>query len=105
MPTSAPADGPVVILLHGWPYDIDSYADVAPRLAAKGYRVIVPYLRGHGQTRFLSDTTVRNGQQSALAVDAIAMMDALGIEKAVFGGYDWGARDRQHRRCALAGAG
>ena len=81
-----------VILLHGWPYDIHSYADVAPLLAAAGYRVIVPYLRGFGATRFLSDETLRNGQQSALAVDTIALMDALGIEKAILGGFDWGAR-------------
>lgn len=89
---SGPSNGPVVILLHGWPYDIDSYAEVAPLLAAKGYRVIVPYLRGHGQTRFLSDRTPRNAQQSVLATDVVAMMDALGIEKAILGGYDWGAR-------------
>ena len=87
-----PAEGPAVILLHGWPYDIDSYADVASLLAAKGYRVIVPYLRGYGLTRFLSDTTVRNGQQSVLAIDVIALMDALKVEKAILGGYDWGAR-------------
>lgn len=87
-----PADGPPVILLHGWPYSIHSYADVAAILAGKGYRVIVPYLRGHGTTRFLSDTTFRNGQQAALGVDLIDFMDALGIEKAVLGGYDWGAR-------------
>jgi pimeloyl-ACP methyl ester carboxylesterase len=87
-----PANGPVVILLHGWPYDIHSYADVAPLLADAGYRVIVPYLRGHGTTRFLSEATVRNGQPSAVASDTIAMMDALKIEKAVLAGYDWGAR-------------
>jgi pimeloyl-ACP methyl ester carboxylesterase len=87
-----PADGRPVILLHGWPYDIHSYADVAPLLAAKGYRVIVPYLRGYGTTRFLSGETFRNGQQSAVAVDTIALMDALGIEKAIVGGFDWGAR-------------
>lgn len=87
-----PANGKVVILLHGWPYDIHSYADVAPLLAAKGYRVIVPYLRGHGTTRFLSDTTFRNGQQAAVALDIIALMDALKIDKAILGGYDWGAR-------------
>ena len=89
---AGPADGPAVLLLHGWPYDIHSYADVAPLLASAGYRVIVPYLRGYGATRFLSGDTVRNGQPSALAADAIALMDALGIEKAVFGGFDWGAR-------------
>lgn len=87
-----PASGPVVILLHGWPYDIHSYADVAPRLASAGYRVIVPYLRGYGTTRFLSGDAARNGQQSVLAVDVIALMDALGIQKAVLGGFDWGAR-------------
>ena len=87
-----PADGPPVLLLHGWPYDIYSYVDVAPLLAAQGYRVIVPYLRGYGSTRFLSADTPRNGQQAALAVDAIAFMDALKIEKAIVAGYDWGAR-------------
>jgi pimeloyl-ACP methyl ester carboxylesterase len=87
-----PADGPAVILLHGWPYDIHSYVDVAPLLAAKGYRVIVPYLRGYGTTRFLSSDTLRNGQQSALAVDGIALMNALRIEKAIIAGFDWGAR-------------
>lgn len=89
---AGPADGPVVILLHGWPYDIHSYVDVVPLLTARGYRVIVPHLRGYGSTRFLSDAAPRNGQQSALAVDVIALMDALKIEKAVLGGYDWGAR-------------
>ena len=89
---AGPDKGPVVILLHGWPYDIHSYVDVAPLLAAKGYRVIVPYLRGYGTTRFLSDKTFRNGQQSVLAVDIIAFMDALKIEKAVIAGFDWGAR-------------
>lgn len=87
-----PPTGPVVILLHGWPYDIHSYAEVAPILAASGYRVIVPYLRGYGTTRFLSNKTVRNGQQSVVAVDVIALMDKLGIRQAVFGGFDWGAR-------------
>jgi len=87
-----PANGPVVLLLHGWPYDIYSYVDVAPLLAAAGCRVIVPFARGYGTTRFLSDTTVRNGQPAALASDVIAFMDALKIEKAVIGGYDWGAR-------------
>jgi pimeloyl-ACP methyl ester carboxylesterase len=85
-------DGPVVILLHGWPYDIHSYVDVAPLLASAGYRVIVPYLRGYGTTRFLSSETVRNGQPSAIAVDTIAFMDALKIEKATLAGFDWGAR-------------
>ena len=87
-----PADGPVVLLLHGWPYDIHSYVDVAPMLAAEGYRVIVPYLRGFGSTRFLSDTTFRNGQQAALALDVIALMDALKIPKAIIGGSSTQAR-------------
>lgn len=87
-----PADGPAVVLLHGWPYDIHSYVDVAPLLAAKGYRVIVPYLRGYGTTSFLSSTTMRNAQQSAVALDMIALMDALKIQKAIFAGFDWGAR-------------
>jgi pimeloyl-ACP methyl ester carboxylesterase len=85
-------DRPAVILLHGWPYDIHSYLDVAPLLASAGYRVIVPYFRGYGTTRFLSGETVRNGQQAALAADTIALMDALGIQKAIVAGYDWGAR-------------
>lgn len=89
---AGPPSGPAVVLLHGWPYDIHSYIDVAPLLAAHGYRIIVPYLRGYGSTRFLSDETPRNGQQSALAVDAIALMDALGIDEAVIAGFDWGAR-------------
>lgn len=89
---TGPSDGKPVILLHGWPYDINSYAEVAPLLAAKGYHVIVPYLRGYGSTRFLDDKTVRNGQQAALAVDVIALMDALHIQKATIGGFDWGAR-------------
>ncbi|MER9237048.1 alpha/beta hydrolase [Mesorhizobium sp. M0622] len=87
-----PAGGPPVILLHGWPYDIHTYVDVAPLLAAKGHRVIVPYLRGNGTTRFLSEETMRNGQQSAIAADIVALMDALGVEKATIGGCDWGAR-------------
>lgn len=87
-----PSDGEVVILLHGWPYAIDSFADVAPLLASAGYRVIVPYLRGHGTTRFLSGESFRNGQPSAVALDTVAMMDALKIEKAILAGYDWGAR-------------
>ena len=87
-----PADGPPVILLHGWPYDIYSYVDVAPLLAAAGYRVIVPYLRGYGTTRFLSSETVRNGQKAVVAVDIIALLDALKIKQAIFAGYDWGAR-------------
>lgn len=87
-----PADAPVAILLHGWPYDIHSFAEVAPLLRAAGYRVIVPYLRGYGTTQFLSADTPRNGQQAAVAVDAIALMDALRIERAVVAGFDWGAR-------------
>jgi pimeloyl-ACP methyl ester carboxylesterase len=87
-----PASGPPVILLHGWPYDIYSFAEATPLLASKGYHVIVPYLRGYGPTRFLSDQTCRNGQPSALAVDIIALMDALKMQKAVIGGFDWGAR-------------
>jgi pimeloyl-ACP methyl ester carboxylesterase len=87
-----PADGPVVVLLHGWPYDVHSFADVTPALASAGYRVIVPFLRGYGTTRFLSGDTLRNGQQAALAVDVIALMDALSIERAILGGFDWGGR-------------
>ncbi|HEY8976346.1 MAG TPA: alpha/beta hydrolase [Burkholderiaceae bacterium] len=87
-----PSDGRVVILLHGWPYDIHSFADVAPRLVAAGFRVIVPHLRGHGSTRFLSPATLRNGQQAAVALDIVALMDALDIRKATFGAFDWGAR-------------
>jgi pimeloyl-ACP methyl ester carboxylesterase len=89
---AGPADGKPVLLLHGWPYDIHSFVDVAPLLAAHGYRVIVPHLRGHGTTRFLSDATFRNGQQAAVAQDIIALMDALKIDKAILAGYDWGAR-------------
>jgi pimeloyl-ACP methyl ester carboxylesterase len=89
---AGPSGGPAVLLLHGWPYDIHTYVDVAPLLASRGYRVIVPFLRGYGTTRFLSSDTFRNGQQSALAVDVIALMDALKIEKAILGGCDWGAR-------------
>jgi pimeloyl-ACP methyl ester carboxylesterase len=87
-----PADGPPVILLQGWPYDIFSYVDVAPLLASKGYRVIVPFLRGFGSTRFLANDTVRNGQQSVIALDIITLMDALKIDKAILGGFDWGGR-------------
>jgi pimeloyl-ACP methyl ester carboxylesterase len=87
-----PANGSPVILLHGWPYDIHSFADVAPLLTIKGYRVIIPYLRGFGTTSFLSDETFRNGQPSALALDVIALMDALRINKAILAGFDWGAR-------------
>jgi pimeloyl-ACP methyl ester carboxylesterase len=87
-----PAKGQVVILLHGWPYDVNSYADVAPLLAAKGYRVLIPSARGFGDTRFLSSDTARNGQPAALATDVIDFMDALKVDKAVLAGYDWGAR-------------
>jgi pimeloyl-ACP methyl ester carboxylesterase len=89
---AGPADGPAVVLLHGWPYDIHSYVEVAPLLAAHGYRVIVPYLRGYGSTTFLSSSTVRNAQQSAVGLDIIALMDALKIQKATIAGFDWGAR-------------
>lgn len=89
---TGPVDGAAVILLHGWPYDIHSFVAVAPLLAAKGYRVIVPYLRGYGTTRFLSNETMRNGQQSVVAVDIIALMDALEIKKPILAGFDWGAR-------------
>jgi pimeloyl-ACP methyl ester carboxylesterase len=89
---AGPPDGPVVLLLHGWPYDVHSFADVTPLLASAGYRVIVPYLRGYGTTRFISEATLRNGQQSVLAVDVIAFMDALGVGEAIIGGFDWGAR-------------
>ena len=89
---AGPGDGRAVILLHGWPYDINSFAEVTPLLVAKGYRVIVPHLRGYGSTRFLSSETPRNGQQAALALDVIALMDALKIRQAVIGGFDWGAR-------------
>ena len=86
------ADGPAVMLLHGWPYDIYSFADATPLLASAGYRVIVPFVRGYGTTRFLSDDTPRNGQQAALAADVTALMDALHIDKAILAGFDWGAR-------------
>ena len=89
---AGPAQGPPVLLLHGWPYDIHSFAEVAPELAAAGYRVIVPFVRGYGTTRFRSDDTPRNGQQAVLAVDVIALMDALGIDQAILAGFDWGAR-------------
>ncbi|MDN7676197.1 alpha/beta hydrolase [Burkholderia oklahomensis] len=89
---AGPKDGPVVILLHGWPYDIHSFVEVAPLLASAGYRVVVPYLRGYGSTRFLSADTPRNGQQAVIAADVVALMDALKIDQAVFGGFDWGAR-------------
>jgi pimeloyl-ACP methyl ester carboxylesterase len=89
---AGPPDGPAVVLLHGWPYDIHSYVAVAPLLAKEGYRAIVPYLRGYGTTRFLSGETFRNGQQSVLALDTITLMDALGVERAILAGFDWGAR-------------
>lgn len=89
---AGPANGAPVILIHGWPYDIHSFEEVTPLLVAKGYRVIMPYLRGSGTTRFLSEDTMRNGQQSAFAADMIALMDALKIDKATIGGFDWGAR-------------
>ncbi|HEV7419791.1 MAG TPA: alpha/beta hydrolase [Mycobacterium sp.] len=89
---AGPADGKPVILLHGWPYDVHAYADVSAILAGQGFRVIVPYLRGFGSTRFLSDDTFRNGQQAAVAQDAVALMDALNIPSAVLAGYDWGGR-------------
>src|SRR5256885_2741409 len=85
------SSGPTVILLHGWPYDIHAFADVSPRLAAAGHRVIIPYLRGYGSTSFLSSETFRNGQPSALALDAIALMDALRIQTPIIAGFDWGA--------------
>lgn len=89
---AGPANGPVVVLLHGWPYDIHTYVDVAPLLASAGYRVLVPFLRGYGTTTFLSDKTPRNGQQAAIATDIVAFMDALKVERATIGGCDWGAR-------------
>jgi pimeloyl-ACP methyl ester carboxylesterase len=89
---AGPPDSPAVVLLHGWPYDIHSFAAVTPLLTSAGYRVIVPYLRGYGTTRFLSDATLRNGQQSVLGIDVVALMDALGIDRAIIGGFDWGAR-------------
>src|SRR3954452_18883897 len=89
---AGPADGPAVILLHGWPYDMHSYVGVAPLLAAQGFRVLVPYVRGYGATRCRWDETLRSGQPSVLAVDTIALMDALDIDQAVLGGFDWGAR-------------
>ena len=101
---AGPVDGPAVILLHGWPYDIHSYVEVAPLLAAAGYRVIVPYLRGYGTTRFLSAETVRNGQQSVFAVDTIALLDALGIEQGDRRRLRLGSAHGQHLGSALAGA-
>jgi pimeloyl-ACP methyl ester carboxylesterase len=87
-----PATGPPVLLLHGYPYDVHSYVDVAPRLAALGYRVVVPYLRGHGPTRFRDDWTARSGQQAALGADVLGLLDALDLPEAVLAGYDWGGR-------------
>jgi pimeloyl-ACP methyl ester carboxylesterase len=89
---AGPANGPAVVLLHGWPYDIHSYVDVVPLLSSAGCRVVVPYLRGYGTTRFLSEKTFRNGERAALALDFVALMDALGIESAILAGFDWGAR-------------
>jgi alpha/beta hydrolase fold len=100
---AGPTNGHAVVLLHGWPYDIHSYVDVAPLLASAGYRVIVPYLRGHGTTRFLSSETFRNAQQAVVALDIIALMDALKIERAIIAGYDWSA-DGRHHRCPVAAA-
>lgn len=87
-----PEDGPTALLLHGWPYSIESYVEVAPMLAARGCRVIVPHLRGHGTTRFLESATPRSGQQGAIGADVIALMDAMGVKRAVLAGYDWGGR-------------
>jgi pimeloyl-ACP methyl ester carboxylesterase len=89
---AGPADGPAVVLLHGWPYDVYSFAEVTPILAAAGFRVVVPYLRGYGPTRFLSARTLRNGEQAVLAYDCVSLMDALNVERAVIAGFDWGAR-------------
>src|SRR3954468_16294763 len=89
---AGPAEGPAVVLLHGWPYDIHSYEEATPLLTAAGYRVLVPHLRGDGTTRFRSDQALRNGEQAALAVDVIAFMDALEVDRAVVAGFDWGAR-------------
>jgi pimeloyl-ACP methyl ester carboxylesterase len=102
---AGPANGPVVILLHGWPYDIYSFVDVAPLLAAAGYRVIVPYVRGYGTTRFLSPDAIRNGQQAAVAVDLIDLMDALRIDSAVLAGFDWGARWPQRCKALVSVSG
>ena len=103
---AGPAGGPAIMLLHGWPYDIHSFADVTPLLVSAGYRVIVPFVRGYGTTRFLSDDTPRNGQQAALAADVIALMDALGIDTAILAGFDWGrGRPTSWRRCGRTAAG
>src|ERR1700712_1059294 len=96
---AGPAGGPVVMLMHGFPYDIHSYVDVAPQLASKGCRVIVPYLRGYGPTRFRDHATPRSGEQAALGPDLIALLDALAVPRAIFAGYDWGGR------AACVGAG
>ena len=104
---AGPADGPAVMLMHGFPYDIHSYVDVAPQLAAQGCRVIVPYLRGYGPTRFRDSATPRSGEQAAVGADMMALMDALGIRRAVFAGYDWGAARpalaRRYGRSAASG--
>ena len=101
-----PADGPAVLFLHGWPYDIHSFAEVTPALAAAGYRVIVPFVRGYGTTRFPSDDTPRNGQQAVRRHGLIALMDALGIEKAILAGFDWArGRPTSSRRCGRTAAG
>ena len=89
---AGPADGPPVVLLHGWPYDVHAFAEATPLLAAAGFRVLVPSVRGHGSTRFLHEDTPRNGQQAAVACDVVSFLDALGIERAVLAGFDWGAR-------------
>jgi pimeloyl-ACP methyl ester carboxylesterase len=89
---AGPSDGQAVVLLHGWPYDIHAFDDVTPSLTAAGYRVLVPYVRGHGTTTFRSAETARNGEQAALAFDVVALMDALRIDRAILGGFDWGAR-------------
>ena len=101
---TGPNDGRPVLLLHGWPYDIHSYTEVAPLLAAQGYRVIIPYLRGYGPTHFLSEETIRNGEQAALALDVIALLDALEIESAILAGFDWGGADCRRRCGAVARA-
>ncbi len=97
---AGPADGPVVVLLHGWPYDIYSYGEVAPILASAGYRVIVPYLRGYGTTRFLSSETLRNAQQSVVALDTVNLMNSLKIQRAIIGGFDWGDAVPTSWRCS-----
>src|SRR5207247_2188887 len=102
---AGPSGGPVVVLLHGWPYDIHSYVDVAPLLASAGYRVIVPYLRGYATTRFLSSDTLRNGQQSAFAADVVAVIAALAIDKAIVAGFECDARSRtSSERCGQTAA-